>query len=270
MELSMKEKISNETTMSVTPRHLGLFLAAGLLTLACLPASAWGWGDRAGEYRQTNLVGDLPGVALLQDTNLVNAWGISFSATSPFWISDNGSGQATVYAVKYDTNGTVSVTKQGAHPTIPGNGTPSGQLFNGTGAFNGDIFIFSSEDGTISGWRGALGGAAEVLVTRTNAGYKGITLITTSNGPVLLAANFREGSVDAYGTNLMLMAQYQDPKAPKGYAPFNVQLLDGMVFVTYAKQDAAKHDDDSGPGRGLIDVFDPATLMFHRLATGKA
>ena len=200
----MNEKINNETTMTVTPRHLGLFLAAGLLTLACMPASAR--GDRDGEYRQTNLVADLPGMALLQDTNLVNAWGISFSATSPFWISDNGSGQATVYAVKYDTNGTVSVTKQGVHPTIPGEGNPTGQLFNGTGAFHGDIFIFAGEDGTISGWRGALGGAAELLVTRSNAVYKGITLITTSNGPVLLAANFREGTLDAYDTNLTLHA----------------------------------------------------------------
>ena len=266
----MKEKISSETTMTVTARHLGRFLAAGLLTLACMPVSAHGDRNRDGAYQQTNLVADLPGVALLQDTNLVNAWGISFSPTSPFWISDNGSGQATVYAVKYDTNGTVSVAKQGVHPTIPGEGNPTGQLFNGTGAFNGDIFIFAGEDGTISGWRGALGGAAELLITRTTAVYKGITLITTASGPMLLAANFREATLDAYDTNLTLHAQYKDPKAPAGYAPFNVQLLGRMVFVTYAKQDAAKHDDDAGPGRGLIDVFDPATHMFHRLATGKA
>jgi uncharacterized protein (TIGR03118 family) len=208
-------------------------------------------------------------VALLQDTNLVNAWGISFNATSPFWISDNGSGLSTLYAVTYDTNGTVHVAKQSLAVGIPGEGNPTGQLFNGTGAFHGDIFIFAGEDGTISGWRGALGTTAELLVTRSNAVYKGITLITPPGGPVLLAANFREGTLDAYGTNLTLLAQYADPKAPKGYAPFNVQSLGGMVFVTFAKQDAAKHDDDAGPGHGLIDVFDPATGKFHRLATGK-
>jgi uncharacterized protein (TIGR03118 family) len=209
-------------------------------------------------------------VALLQDTNLVNAWGMSFSTTSPFWISDNGSELSTLYAVTYNTNGTVKVVKQGLQVGIPGEGNPTGQLFNSTGGFHGDIFIFAGEDGTISGWRGALGTTAELLVTRANAVYKGITLITTAKGPMLLAANFREGTLDAYGTNLTLLAQYADPKAPKGYAPFNVQLLGEMVFVTFAKQDAAKHDDAAGPGRGLIDVFDPATGKFHRLATGSA
>jgi uncharacterized protein (TIGR03118 family) len=266
----MKEKITKETTMAAIFRRLGLFLAAALLTLACMPASAWGDRDRDGEYQQTNLVSDLPGVALLQDTNLVNAWGMSFSATSPFWISDNGSELSTLYAVTYNTNGTVKVVKQGLQVGIPGEGNPTGQLFNSTGGFHGDIFIFAGEDGTISGWRGALGTTAELLVTRANAVYKGITLITTAKGPMLLAANFREGTLDAYGTNLTLLAQYADPKAPKGYAPFNVQLLGEMVFVTFAKQDAAKHDDAAGPGRGLIDVFDPATGKFHRLATGSA
>ena len=268
----MKNKISNHITMTAisTLRRPSLFLAAALLALAGMPASAWADRDRDGEYRQTNLVADLPGVALLQDANMVNAWGISFNATGPFWISDNGSGQSTVYAVTYDANGTVKVVKQGVHPTIPGEGNPTGQLFNGTGAFHGDIFIFAGEDGTISGWRGALGSAAELLVTRSTAVYKGITLITTSKGPVLLAANFREATLDAYDTNLTLFAQYKDPKAPMGYAPFNVQSLGGMVFVTFAKQDAEKHDDAAGPGRGLIDVFDPATGKFHRLATGKA
>ena len=212
---------------------------------------------------------NLPGVALLQDTNLVNAWGIGFSATSPFWISDNGSGLSTLYAVTYDTNGTVKVAKQGLQVGIPGEGTPTGQLFNSTTAFHTNVFIFAGEDGTISGWRGALGTTAELLVTRSNAVYKGITLTTTASGPELLAANFREGTLDAYGSNLTLVAQYADPTAPAGYAPFNVQSLGGMVFVTFAKQDAAKHDDDAGPGHGLIDVFDPATGIFHRFATGK-
>jgi len=250
------------------------------MTLACLPAFAGGERDRDkdrdrdrdrdtdGAYEQTNLVSNLAGVALLQDTNLVNAWGVSFSPSSPFWISDNGSGLATLYAVTYDTNGTVSVVKQGLQVGIPGEGVPTGQLFNGTTNFHTNLFIFAGEDGTISGWRSALGTKAELLVTRSNAVYKGITSIMTTSGPVLLAANFREGTVDAYRTNLTLLAQYTDTNAPAGYAPFNVLSLDGMVFVTFAKQDAAKHDDVAGPGNGLIDVFDPATAIFHRFATG--
>ena len=89
-----------------------------------------------------------------------------------------------------------------------------------------------------------------------------------AGAPVLLAANFSEGTLDAYDTNLALVAQFTDPRAPAGYAPFNVQSVAGMIFVTFAKQDAEKEDDVKGRGHGLIDVFDPATATFHRLATG--
>jgi len=222
-------------------------------------------------YQQVNLVSDLPNVAMLQDSNLVNAWGVSFTPMSPFWISDNGKGLATLYSVTNDSTGMEHVVKQGLQVMIPGDGTPTGQVFNNLGGFNGDIFLFVSEDGTISGWRPPLGPAAETLVPgdETNV-YKGVTLISTSNGPVLLAANFRQGTVDAYGSSSILIAQFSDPRTPSGYAPFNVQSIDGIVFVTFAKQDDLKHDDAAGPGRGLIDVFDPSSGRFHRFATGTA
>src|SRR5512140_1487185 len=137
---------------------------------------------RDGAYRQVNLVSDLPGVAMLQDTNLVNAWGISFNPTGPFWVSDNGTGLSTLYAVTNDASGATHVSKLALQVGIPGEGNPTGQVFDGTGSFNGDIFIFASEDGTISGWRGALGTAAEVLATRPGAVYKGITIAETGNG----------------------------------------------------------------------------------------
>ena len=267
----MKSKISTETTMTaaLTLRQPGLFLAAALLTLASMPASAHDGGDSNGEYQQTNLVSDLPGVAILQDTNLVNAWGMSFSSGSPFWISDNGTGLSSLYSVTNDVDGVVQVAKLALQVSIPGEGNVTGQLFNGTGAFHGDNFIFASEDGTISGWRNALGTTAEVLATRSTAVYKAITLTSSNGQPILLAANFAEGTLDAYGTNLTLLAQFADPTAPAGYAPFNVQSLGGMVFVTFAKQDADKHDDVPGRGHGLIDVFDPQSGTFHRFATGK-
>jgi uncharacterized protein (TIGR03118 family) len=226
------------------------------------------YADDAERYLQVNLVSDQAGVALLQDTNLVNAWGTSFSSGSPFWISDNGSGLATLYSATNDSSG-FHVTKLGLQVGIPGDGTPTGQLFNGTGAFHGDNFIFASEDGTISGWRQALGTNAEVLVPGSaNSVYKGITLVTESGASLLLAANFRQAKLDVYDTNLTLVGQFSDPAAPVGYAPFNVTSLGGMVFVTYAKQDVFKHDDVAGKGHGLIDIFDPSTHMFHRFATG--
>lgn len=255
-------------------RATPLGLAAGLLLNLAPMARADGGHEGEGHRNQTddyevvNLVSDQAGMAALQDTNLVNAWGISFSTTSPFWVSDNGSGLSTLYSVTNDSSGMAHVAKLGLEVRIPGEGNVTGQLFNGTPAFHGDTFIFASEDGTISGWRGALGTAAEILATRSTAIYKGIALFTAPGGAWLLAANFAEGTVDAYDTNLTLVAQFADPHAPAGYAPFNVQAIGGMVFVTFAKQDAAKEDDAPGRGRGIIDVLNPVTGKFHRFVTG--
>ncbi len=238
-------------------------LSTAFLAITCISALA-----DDGRYHQVNLVSDQAGDALLQDSDLVNAWGISFSPTSPFWVSDNGTGVTTLYSVTNNSSGAMQVVKEGLVVTIPGEGNPTGQLFNNLGGFNGDIFIFASEDGTISGWRPALGIQAEVLANRAGAVYKGITLANTEDGPVLLAANFSEGTVDVYGTNLTLTAQLSDPHTPAGYAPFNVQAVAGMIFVTFAKQDAAKEDDVAGAGHGLIDILNPETGVFHRFAAG--
>ena len=250
------------------------FFGRSLLTLTALFAfagtSATAKDDhhKSNRFRQINLVSDLPGVAALQDDNLVNAWGISFSASSPFWVSATETGRAVLYVVTNDASGATHVVKQTLEVFIPGEGNVTGQVFNNLGGFNGDIFLFVSEDGTISGWRGALGNTAETLITRPGAVYKGVTLIPSGNGPVLLAANFAEGTLDAYGTNLALLGQFVDPKAPHDYAPFNVEMIDGHVFVTFAKQDDDKEDDVPGKGHGLIDVFDPASGKFLRFATG--
>src|ERR1044071_7355540 len=150
---------------------LGALATSSILFQTATPVRA-DHGD-GNHYQVVNLVSDVAEWALLQDPDLVNAWGIAFSATSPFWISDNETGKATLYSVTYDTMGDVQVVKFPPPPngplvvSIPGEGNPTGQLFNtdaGTGAFNGDLFIFASEDGTISGWRGALGNSAETLV----------------------------------------------------------------------------------------------------------
>lgn len=91
---------------------------------------------------------------------------------------------------------------------------------------------------------------------------------SNASGPLLLVANFSEGTVDAYDGTSHLVGQFADHRARAGYAPFNVQSIDGMVFVTFAKQDPAKEDDVLGPGHGLIDVFIPTTGKFYRFATG--
>lgn len=276
MRSTANRRLPFNAILNVQPRA-GIVLAALCLALGGMSSSASdenspGGMDRerpgAHKYAQVNLVSDVAGAAMVQNTNLVNAWGLSSSATSPFWVSANGTGKALVYAVTNDVSGAVHVTKLGLEVTIPGDGSVTGQVFNNKGGFHGDVFLFASEDGTISGWRNALGTTAEILATRPTASYKGLTLAEGTEGPVLLAANFTEGTVDAYDTNAHLVARYADPRAPDGYAPFNVQSVGDMVFVNFALRKEGSHDDAAGPGHGLIDVFDARTGVFHRFATG--
>jgi uncharacterized protein (TIGR03118 family) len=247
------------TVGGLAPQEAGTFV--GEESQVPYTAEYFFYRSTAKLYRQNNLVSDLPAVAQLQDTNLVNPWGVSFGGAGPFWVNNNRTGKSTLYAVTNDATGSEIVSKQTLEVTIPGAGNPTGVINNNRGGFNGDVFLFASLDGTLSGWRGALGTAAETLATRRSAAYTGLALVTNSGGPLLLAANFAEGTLDAYATNASLVAQFVDANAPAGYAPFNVQVVGSAVFVMFAKQ-------EPGRGRGLIDVFDPETGTFKRFATG--
>ena len=222
-------------------------------------------------FTVTNLVTDDQGVnhAQIADPHLINAWGISHSTGSPFWVSDNGTGLATLYNVNPTTNVT---TKQALEVTIPGAGTVTGQTFaNIAGNFNADTFLFVSEDGTVSGWRNALGTVAETLQLGSAANvYKGTALDITPNGNYLVSANFRAGTIDVLkGTAAApnLAGNFTDPTLPSGYAPFNIENLGGVLYVTYAQQDAAKHDDVAGPGFGFVSAFDLQGNFLGRIAS---
>src|ERR1043166_7397043 len=138
----MKMK-KNKDKSSASGVGMMLRSLTSIVVLAAIPALADEHGNSS-KYVQINLVSDQPGVAQIQDTNLVNAWGVSFGANTPFWISDNGTGKSTLYGVTNDSSGMPIVTRLGLVVNIPGEGTPTGQLFNGTGGFHGDLFIFVS------------------------------------------------------------------------------------------------------------------------------
>jgi uncharacterized protein (TIGR03118 family) len=238
-----------------------------LVIIASVACTANLWGGPIGEYKQTNLVSNIPGLAAQTDPNLVNPWGISESGTSPFWVSNNGTGTSTLY----NTAG----IPQALVVTIPnpggGTSSPTGQIFNGTGQFNGDNFIFATENGTIAGWRGALGTTAETLFNNSASGavYKGLALTTVGQASYLLAADFHNNKIAVFPSSgaPSLAGNFVDPSLPTGYAPFNVQTIGGQVYVTYAKQDAAGRDDVPGTGNGFISVFDVNGNFVKRLVS---
>jgi uncharacterized protein (TIGR03118 family) len=218
-------------------------------------------------FAVTYLASDQPGVALTLDPQLVNAWGIASSPSSPLWIGSNGTGVSEIY------NG--AGVKQGLVVSIPGNGSVTGVVFSGVaGSFNGDAFLFASEDGTISGWRGALGTNAETLqLADANNIYKGLAQGTVGGNTYAYAANFHTGGIDVLKGDPGapdLAGHFVDPGLPSGYAPFNVQNLGGSLYVTYALQDASRHDDVSGLGHGFVDRFDLNGVLQARVVSGGA
>jgi uncharacterized protein (TIGR03118 family) len=243
-------------------------LALALLALSSpLPAHA------ATTFTQTNLVTNNPvaNPATLSDPSLVNPWGVSMSPTSPFWVSDNGTHVATLYNVDPATQAT---SKAALTVSILGDGSVTGQAANpaaASGAFNGDTFLFVNEDGTISGWRAALGTNAEVLkLSLPSNAYKGAAVASIGADTYLYAANFRTGTIDVLKGSIgspSLPGSFTDPVLPAGFAPFNIQNLAGKLYVAYAKTTPSSIDETAGPGLGVVDAFDFNGIFLGRVAS---
>jgi uncharacterized protein (TIGR03118 family) len=251
-------------------------------------------------YQQTNLVSDIQGLAQnppngQPDTQLLNPWGLVASPTSPWWVSDNNEGVATLY------NG--QGVKQGLVVNIPSPvsgvpGTPTGVVFTGATGFSfqtdgktaAAAFTFVTEDGTIVAWAPGinptdLANDAFVVVPDSNnptaasgAVYKGATIAQiTKDGPsYLYVTNIRSGRIEVYDTKFNRVQLHDidghralvDREIPEGFAPFNVQAINGDLYVTYARQNGAKHDDLDFPGFGFVDKFSPSGKLLQRLESG--
>ncbi len=227
-------------------------------------------------YIQTNLVSDGTVPASFTDANLVNPWGISFAPQGPFWVSDNGTGVSTLYngaGQPFPVGNPLVVTVQ-----VPGGGmqsAPTGQVFNGSSDFviaggGGSApsrFLFASEDGTIAGWNG--GTAAVTAIDRSAQGavYKGLALGTLGSNNFLYAANFAGGVVERFDGSFNAAGSFTDPNIPADFAPFNVQVLGGALYVTFAEREPGGGDDEPGLGNGFVDVFSLDGTLLRRLVS---
>jgi uncharacterized protein (TIGR03118 family) len=153
-------------------------------------------------------------------------------------------------------------TKLGLVVSMPaGSENVTGQVFNGTGNFGGDSFIFATENGTITGWAG--GSTASVLFSQKGAEYKGLAI--SPDKSTLYATNFATGKIDIFNS-AGLTGSFSDSSVPAGYAPFNIQNLGGKLYLTYALR-GPTGDDVAGAGHGFVSVFDPTSHTFTRLAS---
>lgn len=257
-----------------------------------------------GFYQQTNLVSDIKGMAKFTDPNLKNSWGLSHSPTGPWWVADNATGVATVY------NGDGTPFPSANSPLVvtipPPAGSPAGtiaaptgNIFNpvnetnqddfvihGNGKSGPSVYLFSTEDGTISGWNPNVDAThAFIRVDRsqvsengfTGAVYKGLAHGSSNGRDFIYATNFRFGVVEMFDANFNLVRSFTDPELATDcpiagppaqcFAPFGIQNINGNLFVTFALQNAQHHDDVSGPGNGFVDIFDTEGHLIRRLAS---
>jgi uncharacterized protein (TIGR03118 family) len=264
-------------------------MSAQLGMVCALTVAACGGGSSSGAppaaamgFTDTALVTDndtVVATALTIDANLQNPWGIAFAPGSPFWISDNNNNLSTLYSGigANETQGVTGSASVGV--AIPASAAgvqakPTGQVYNGNGGFmittsmgqESALFIFDGEGGTIAAWAKDSGAAAVtayddgVANGANHAVYKGLAIGTVAGATYLYATDLHNNKVDVFDTNFSkpaaMQGKFVDPNIPAGFAPFGIAALNGDLYVTFAKQDAAMHDETTGAGLGYVDIFD--------------
>jgi uncharacterized protein (TIGR03118 family) len=293
------------TVMKPLSRNLAsaVVIAVALTGATAVRADDDGFKIQRNAYIVNKLVSDRNGLANFQDRVLRNAWGVAFTpGASPFWIADNASGCATLYdgtgvkvalqvPIPLSDNSVPSTACQPAsaqtNPPPPTPAAPTGLVWNPTTTFlvpgtsTSASFIFATEDGTISAWaNGATPNNQAVIAfdnSASGAVYKGLVFGTNTNGVFLFATNFHAGIIDVFKPadntsngqyiETTTTGGFKDSNIPAGFAPFGIENINGDLFVSYAKQDAAMHDDVAGPGNGFVGIFDTNGNLLRRFAS---
>jgi len=242
------------------------------------------------QYTRTDLVTNSGAGGTVNDSHLVNAWGLVSTGTSPFWVSDNATGLSTLYAIS-NTNGVVAATTLGLVVTVPaaagGQGTPTGIVApetpstvtafavtnSETHVSGSSFFIFATLDGTVKGWNPMVGGTnATLAADRSSAGatYTGLAIASNNGQPLLYAADDGPNRrIDVFDTNFKLANEqlvpnaFVDPKIPQKFAPYGIQTItdaNGVqtIWVTYTALDKAQS--------GFVDSFTPAGVLISHFA----
>jgi len=213
-------------------------------------------------YTHSNLTSNLTGKAKNLDTLLQNPWGLAYGPGAPFWVSDAASGYSTLY------NG--AGVPQALQVVVPptsgtGKGSPTGIVFNGSSEFQIDTwtsaFIFATLDGTISGWSHFEPGNSLIAVRHAGAVYTGLAITTRVSGNLLYAADFANNKIDVYDGSFNLVNTFTDPAVPAGFSTFNVQDINGQLYVTFAQT--------AGKTGGYIDLFTEDGALIKHFAHGK-
>jgi len=223
------------------------------------------------DFQQVNLIANKAKYSpKLQDSTLMNAWGLAFSSNGIAWVNSNGGHVSELYTAE---GAIVRAPVKIPSPTDTVGGVPSGIVFSNGKGFKlsngqGAAFLFVGEDGILSGWNGAANTKALVIKNRSaTSEYKGLALASSGGANYIYAANFRTGKVDVWDTTFAAVSMsFRDPGLPAGYAPFNIQAIGSWLYVLYAKV-GADGDDQAGAGNGFVDIYNTDGSFVKRFAS---
>jgi uncharacterized protein (TIGR03118 family) len=266
-----------------TRRVLGSFASASLTFFLAFAVPA-----TAQHYNRVDLTSDQPSQAppataavnnVNPDPNLLNSWGLARSATSAWWVADNHAGVSTLY----DGNGVPQKLVVTVPPPkdVTGLAAPTGVIFNATTSFEvapmqPAIFLFATEDGTISGWNPRVNPTVAVReVNRPGkAIYKGLAIAQTDKGPYLYATNFVSGKVEVFDCKFNPIRlnewAFRNPHliGRRDWSAFGIQNVGGNIVVTYAKREPGDTDEEHGAGFGRVAIFDTDGRFLSELEQG--
>jgi len=242
----------------------GLVAGAAMVAASLAPASDAATAAASGTgFRQVNLISDVPGLARVTDFRVSNPWGIVMCPDTPVWINNNNGGTSEVY----------STNPLALHLVVEVPALPTGIACNDTKAFvahqGGHAvptkFLFSSLDGSLSGWGGTASPINEAIRTffDRNNGYLGMAIAKTANGPRLYAASF-QGLQVFNGRFKMLNTgnRFVDPGInAKRMAAYNVAVFGKRLYVAYA--------DAQGGNGGAVSVFTLNGMLIKHLSSDK-
>ena len=256
-EMKTLAKTATQKVMTAFAASLTLFIA---FTISAT----------AQHYNRVDLTADqatTSPAATNHDPNLLNSWGLSRSSTSAWWVADNHTGLSTLY----DGNG----VPQSLVVTVPppqdvtGTAAPTGIVFNPTTSFQvgtdlSAIFLFATEDGTISGWNPHVDptNAVRVVNRPGKAIYKGLAIAQTPKGPYLYATNFKTGKVEVFDGTFnpvpLGALAFRNPHliGKVNWSAFGIQNVGGNIVVTFAKRERGDTDEEHGDGFGRVAIFD--------------
>jgi uncharacterized protein (TIGR03118 family) len=252
-----------------------LLIAAAAVALGAGVVPSYAANTR---YHVENLVSDGPPVTANHvDPNLKNGWGVAFNPNGFVWVTANGTGVSTLY----DGLGNPQplVVQIPSAPTVSQPGLPTGIVFNGSGDFvisknevsGPSRFMFASQDGVISAWAPNVDSTHALQAAYTpGAAYTGLALAGNGTANFLYAADFLGGKIDTFDKAFQRVSThggFVDPLIPPEFSPFNIQNIQGDLYIAYAKHKVGEADEIVGPGLGYVNVFDAKGNLIRRIGT---